>query len=75
MSLETVEAMQTAQKGIVKDAVKDNLQARIDLAAHIKTIANGSVSAGGTQIKSVRETRKRAQRKTHKTLKVGGIHA
>ena len=31
MSLEAVEAMQTAQKGIVKDAVKDNLQARIDL--------------------------------------------
>ena len=74
MSLEAVEAMQTAQKGIVKDAVRDNLQARIDLAAHIKTIANGSVPAGSTQINSVRETRKRAQRKTHKTLKVGGIH-
>ena len=75
MSLEAVEAMQAAQKGIAKDAVKDNLQARIDLATHIKTIANGSVPAGGTQIKSVRETRKRAQRKTHKTLKVGEIHA
>ena len=75
MSLEAVEAMQTAQKGIVKDAVKDNLQARIDLAAHIKNIANGAVPAGGTQKNSVRETRKRAQRKTHKTLKVGGIHA
>ncbi len=60
-----VQAMQTAQKSIIKDAKQDNLQAKIDLADHICAIACNAGTPGNTQIKSVRENRKRAQRKTH----------
>lgn len=70
--LTAVQAMQTAQKAIIKDAVKENLQAKIDLADHICTIANAVGSSGRTKIKSVRENRKRAQRKSHTDyMKVG----
>lgn len=64
-SLTAVQAMQTAQKAIIKDSVQENLQAKIDLADHICTIASAAGSTGNTQVKSVRENRKRAQRKSH----------
>jgi len=63
--LRSVQAMQTAQRAIIKGATQENLQARIDLADHICTIASTTNSHKNTQIKSVRENRKRAQRKTH----------
>ena len=63
--LTAVQAMQTAQKAIIKDSVQDNLQAKIDLADHICTIASAAGSTGNSQIKSIRENRKRAQRKSH----------
>lgn len=73
--LTTVQAMQTAQKAIIKDSVQDNLQAKIDLADHICTIASAAGSTGNTQIKSIRENRKRAQRKSHVDYaKVGGTN-
>lgn len=73
--LTAVKAMQTAQKAIIKDAVQENLQAKIDLADHICTIASAADSTGKTQIKSVRENRKRAQRKSHVDYtKVGGVN-
>lgn len=73
--LTTVQAMQTAQKAIIKDSVQDNLQAKIDLADHICTIASATGSTGKTQIKSVRENRKREQRRSHVDYaKVGGAN-
>lgn len=67
------QAMQTAQKAIIKESVHDNLQAKVDLADHICTIACSAGAPGNTQIKSVRENRKRAQRKTHLDyMKEGG---
>ena len=73
--LTAVQAMQTAQKAIIKDAVQENLQAKIDLADHICTIASAAGSTGNTQVKSVRENRKRAQRKSHVDYaKVGGAN-
>lgn len=62
--LSSTQAMQAAQRAIIKDAAQGNLQAKIDLADHICTIANAANSSKNTQIKSVRENRKRAQRKT-----------
>ena len=73
--LTAVQAMQTAQKAIIKDAAQENLQAKIDLADHICTIASAAGSSGKTQVKSVRENRKRAQRKSHVDYaKVGGTN-
>ena len=63
--LSSTQAMQVAQRAIIKGASRDNLQAKIDLAEHICTIASTANSAQNTQIKSVRDNRKRAQRKTH----------
>lgn len=63
--LNSVRAMQAAQRAIIKGATQENLQAKIDLADHICTIASTVNSSRNTQIKSVRENRKRAQRKTH----------
>ena len=73
--LTVVQAMQTAQKAIIKDSVQENLQAKIDLADHICTIASTAGSTGKTQIKSVRENRKREQRRSHVDYaKVGGAN-
>ena len=74
-SLTAVQAMQTAQKAIIKDSAQENLQAKIDLADHICTIASAAGSTGNTQIKSIRENRKRAQRRSHVDyVKVGGAN-
>ena len=73
--LTAVQAMQTAQKAIIKDSAQENLQAKIDLADHICTIASAASSTGKTQIKSVRENRKREQRRSHVDYaKVGGTN-
>ena len=73
--LTAVQAMQTAQKAIIRDSVQENLQAKIDLAGHICTIASTTGSTGKTQIKSVRENRKREQRRSHVDyVKVGGAN-
>lgn len=63
--LRSTQAMQAAQRAIIKSATHENLQAKIDLAEHICTIASTANSSKNTQIKSVRESRKRAHRKTH----------
>lgn len=74
-SLTAVQAMQTAQKAIIKDSAQENLQAKIDLADHICTIASAAGSTGNTQIKSIRDNRKRAQRRSHVDyVKVGGAN-
>lgn len=60
-----VELIREAQKNAVKAATKANMQAKIDLAKHIGVIAETTSSQGNTQIKGVRDNRKREQRKTH----------
>lgn len=71
--LNAAQAMQAAQKAIIKGATQENLQAKVDLAEHICTIAGMASPSKNTQIKGVRENRKRAQRQTHTDcLKVGG---
>lgn len=71
--LTAVQAMQTAQKAIIKDSAQENLQVKIDLADHICTIASTAGSTEKTQIKSVRENRKREQRRSHVDYaKIGG---
>lgn len=70
--LATVQKMQSTQRGLVKDATQDNLQAKIALAEHIGTIAANAECTGTTSTKAIRENRKREQRKQHKDfMKVG----
>lgn len=70
--LSAARSMQAAQRAIIKSATQENLQAKIDLADHIFTIANSARPSTETQIKNVRENKKRSQRQSRKDyLKVG----
>ena len=63
--LTEVQELQNGQKTIIKSAEKDNLQAQIDLAQHIETIA-GSVSGHmDVRMKNIRSTRKKEQNRCH----------
>lgn len=63
-SLGEVQTIQKARKKIVGAAAADSLQAKIDLAEHIRVIANqGKHSDVG--LKNIRNTRKREQTRTH----------
>ena len=70
--LATVQEMQSAQRGIVKNAAQNNLQAKIALAEHISTIAANAECTGTTSTKSIRENRKREQRKQHRDFMKAG---
>lgn len=63
--LSEVQQMQYAQKELVKKTTKNNLQAKIQLAESITTIANNAVSTRHTSTKSIRQNRKKAQRESH----------
>lgn len=63
--IQEVEAVKERQKAAVKAATADNIQAKIDLAKHIGTIAAASVNQGGANIKGVRDNRTKEQRKAH----------
>lgn len=64
-TLADVEDLKQRQKVIVKEAEKNNTQAKIDLAKHIEIIANSVCGQNDTNIKNIRSTRKREQLKKH----------
>lgn len=70
--LTTVQEMQSTQRGLVKDAAKVNLQAKIALAEHISTIAANAECTGTTSTKAIRENRRREQRKQHRDFMKAG---
>lgn len=63
-SLEEVQQMQSANKQLIQSVNGENLQAKIDLAEHIRVISN-SAAVGDANIKSIRETRQRERTKQH----------
>ena len=63
--LTSVQCLQTSQKVIEKEAEKYNIQAQIDLARHIETIACCANVSTNTSIKNIHSTRKREQSKRH----------
>ena len=63
--LSDVEIMQRGQKELVKSAAIDNIQARINLAQSIEIIAASAKSPDKVNIKSIRNTRQREQKKNH----------
>lgn len=64
-SLTDVQSLQDCQKAIVKEAFSENLQAQINLAEHIETIAHNLCDSSDVHMKNIRNTRKREQRKRH----------
>ena len=73
--LTAVQELQTSQRAIAKGSIRDNLQAQIDLAQHIETIAGGASSRGDVHMKSIRNTRRQEQIKRHQDyMKEGTGH-
>ena len=72
--LATVQDLQAAKKTIVKGAVRDNLQARINLAQHIEAIANSTNGHTDVHMKNIRNTRKREQNKYHRDYMKEGVN-
>lgn len=67
--------IQTSQKSIVKNAEQDNLQAQINLARHIETIAHSAYGNTDVDIKNIRDTRKHEESRQHRDyMKEGGIN-
>lgn len=71
MSLENVQQMQSDKKQVVQSVNGDNLQARIDLAEHIKIISSNTTTGNG-DIKSIRKARWREINKQHIDI-MGGV--
>lgn len=69
--LTAVQSLQTAQRSITKGANQDNLQAQINLARHIETIAGNVGGSMDVSIKSIRDNRKREQSKHHRDYMKG----
>ena len=69
--LTAVQSLQTAQRSIAKGANQDNLQAQINLARHIETIAGNVGGSMDVSIKSIRDNRKREQSKHHRDYMKG----
>lgn len=65
-NLTAVHDLIASQKAIAKNSVKENLQAQVNLAQHIETIAGGSSGHTDVHMKSIRSTRKREQIRRHR---------
>lgn len=71
-SLEAVNTMMKKKKDLVKAAEADNLQAKVDLARHIETIAGLAGRDSAASIKDIRKNRDRERRRTHTDVMKGG---
>lgn len=71
--LAAVQELQTAQKTIVRDVVKENLQAQINLAGHIEAIAHSAGCHTDVNMKNIRNTRKQEQSKCHRDYMKEGV--
>lgn len=64
--LTEVQVLQDSQRTIMKNAERGNLQAQINLAQHIETIADSTGSHTDIRMKNIRSTRRREQNKHHR---------
>lgn len=63
--ISSVESIKATQNQMIKAATADNIQAKINLADYITTVAAAAVVQGNTDIKGIRDNRKREQIETH----------
>lgn len=74
-TLVAVQEMQNRQKEIVRNAVEENLQAKIELAEHIQAISVKADRQSDVNLKNIRNIRKQEQDKTHiDYVKEGNIY-
>ena len=66
-----VQSLQTARRSITKGANQDNLQAQINFARHIETIASNVGDSMDVSIKNIRDNRKCEQYKRHRNYMEG----
>lgn len=71
--LAAAEALKAECGKLIKNAAVENLQAKIDLANHINGIAGASVGTQDTNLKNIRTTRNREQRKRHLDFMKDGV--
>ena len=71
-SLNDVEALKSNCKNIINDCKKDNVQAQIELASFIETIANNVTNQSDVNVKDIRKTRQKERNKTHIDYMNGG---
>ncbi len=64
--LSSVQKMADRQKSLVGSVAENHLQAQIDLATHIQAVVSTASHSRNTEIKAVKETRKREQSRTHR---------
>lgn len=65
-SFEDIEDFESMRKELVKKAMHDNLQGKIDLSTNLETIVTGKTKNTDVNIKDVRKTRSRERRDLHK---------
>ena len=71
-NLNAVQEAQAGRRELVRAAQEQNLQAQIDLADHIETIAGTTKRTGDTKLKNIRSNRSREQLRKHKDYMKGG---
>lgn len=67
-----VQELQSKRRLIERGVEKDNLQAQVDLANHIETIAENAGGHTGVNVKNIRSTRNREKDKNHRDYMKGG---
>lgn len=71
-SLEDTERIQEVQRALIKTEQAENLQAKIMLAEHIKTISGNAVHDGDVHMNGIRNTRRKERNKRHSDFMKGG---
>ena len=64
-SLDAVKAIQQGQTELIASASADNIQAKIDLAGHIQTIAENATKKCDVRMGAIRHTRQRERGNRH----------
>ncbi len=67
-NFEEIKEMQSAQRGIVGNAVHNNLQGRIDLATHVERIVGSRERSEDVNLKDIRKTKQREKKERHRNF-------
>ncbi len=72
--LQEVQKLKSEQNNLVKVEYEANLQAQIQLADHIETIASSASMRGDVNLKKIRNTRSKERIRTYVDVKGGEVH-
>ena len=70
--LDDVKALKSTCKSLINNCQNENIQAQIELASFIETIANNATNQDDVNIKGIRKTRQKERDKTHIDYMNGG---